>query len=290
MSPSVTKLLDLIETGAVSAQNASEAIRQAGGTSLCLLEAVRALGAGDGGGGSVSLTPGIAYVEASGDDETGTLGDPGRPFATGTGAWAAGQATEQMFSIRFGAGAHTINCGGEGTGWLVGLIGCGFGASHEGSICRVAINANAVAVVEGEAGSGGDVNLCVYNLSLDVTAFGGGVEPGNVGTGGNAGNVTLRGHASISVDARGGGPGEGGSGGGGNGSVITLSGSLASRGILTAGGDGVGGGSSGQPGELIADGCDLRGYVLAGTITLGRCSYTSGLSINNDRGGNSAYP
>jgi len=60
MSPSVTKLLDLIETGAVSAQNAPEAIRQAGGASLCVLEAVRTLA---GGGGASS------FGELSGEPE-----------------------------------------------------------------------------------------------------------------------------------------------------------------------------------------------------------------------------
>lgn len=46
MSPSVTKLLDLIGAGSVTPANAREAVRQAGGDAICILEAVRTLAAG----------------------------------------------------------------------------------------------------------------------------------------------------------------------------------------------------------------------------------------------------
>lgn len=89
-----------------------------------------AVAAGGGGGASIS-TPGIAYVTSGGSDVTGTIGNPGKPFAT------LQQAYDQLRAGGF-SGAITLDIG-VGTFGVLTTSGnldlCLLGKGVEQSIC-----------------------------------------------------------------------------------------------------------------------------------------------------------
>lgn len=89
--------------GAHADWNAEEDPGNVDGALNQLAERVKDIEGSSGGGGAITGT-GIAYVRGDGDDATGTIGDPSKPFATGTAAWLDGAR-----SFEFGSGSHTIN-------------------------------------------------------------------------------------------------------------------------------------------------------------------------------------
>lgn len=229
-------------------------------------------------GGSTISTPRIIYVAKNGSDSTGEVGNPAKPFLTGTVAWTTGQAAAQDFVLHFGWGFYTLYTSGQATGYLQGIVGAG----------------PTMTTVEVETsnayGPAGEVTLSLHHVYARILTTGISAGSGSGENGQHAGNVSLTGIADIVINADG-GAGDG-SGSGGNGSYINLSGPLRLRGglaISSVSGAGGESGSAGGSGALDADGCDLRGSVYCANIGLARCSYTTGLTITNDRGGNAAY-
>lgn len=76
-------------------------------------------GSGGGGGGSAVTSPNVAWVNASGNDGTGDIGDAGKPFLTAQAAYDAGarifRLGEGSYSISLVKDtAHTLSVFGEG--------------------------------------------------------------------------------------------------------------------------------------------------------------------------------
>lgn len=242
---------------------------------------------------STISTPKVIYVEANGNDGTAEIGNPAKPYANGTTAFNAGQATAQPFVMRFGMGEFTV-ASSAGSGYCRAVFGSGVMVDGTEECTLLTWEAYGSGSTNATGGNAGTVDLQAYHIHLYVIAVGGSVsvDDGNTYTSGNGGTVTVRGHAAVSVDVRGGGIGnlESGAVNGGNGGSITLAGAIliGSEGLRGEGG--VGSGSNGSDGTLAADGVDLRGATTSGfsSITLGRCSYTTGLSIT-DKGGNAEY-
>jgi hypothetical protein len=221
-------------------------------------------------GGSSISTPKVVYVESNGNDGTGEIGNPAKPYATGTAAYNAGQATSTAFAISFGTGSFDLYI--NEPPYLSALQGQGEG------LTTVNLYANGQNSTDENAGAGFDLDLKLLHLTVNIQANGG--EAGGMsGAGGTGGNVTLRGLAYVSVSATG---GNGPSGGAVGGNII-LNSSLRVSSVNI-------GGASGS-GTLTADGCDLREVFYSGVYsTIGRCSYTAAnFTIGNDKGGNAAY-
>ena len=68
-------------------------------------------------------TPGIAYVNSGGDDSTGAIGDPSKPYLTAQAAWDDGAR-----NLELGGGSYTIShyTTSDGTGQEMARI-CGIG-------------------------------------------------------------------------------------------------------------------------------------------------------------------
>jgi hypothetical protein len=75
-----------------------------------------------GGGGTIS-DPGVAYIRTDGDDDTGEIGNPGKPFDTAQAAWDAGAR-----SLNLGVGSFGLTRVGTGGGDDVFVFVRGAGA------------------------------------------------------------------------------------------------------------------------------------------------------------------
>jgi hypothetical protein len=211
----------------------------------------------------------VVYVESNGNDGTGVVGDPSKPFATGTAAYNAGQAGSAPFALSFGAGSFTVYI--NEPPYLSSIQGRGDG------VTTVNLYANGQNSVDENAGAGIDLDLKLLHLTI-VVQSNGGEASGSSGAGGNGGTVILRGLAYVDVSATGGN----GLSGGATGGTVYLHGPLRLAGVNVNG--------ASANGSLFADGCDLRDVFFSGTATVGRCSYTTAnFTISNDKGGNAAY-
>lgn len=85
-------------------------------------------GAADNGGGAAISTPKVIYVETSGNDATGAIGDPSKPFLTGTAAFNTGMLTGEDFVMKFGVGHFTMNLA-NWSGRCRAIYGCGASTS-----------------------------------------------------------------------------------------------------------------------------------------------------------------
>lgn len=242
--------------------------------------------------GSISV-PKVYYVETNGNDATGELGNPSKPFATATAAEAAGHAAAVYFVIKLGAtplgGPHTLeNPNRALSGYLRAIIGCGDYASE-----IQIINTPPTGSPGSHGTNGFDNTLYLYDLSATIAANGGSVTPIDTETlnGGHAGNLTVNGRCLITMITAYGGPPMN-TGTGGNGANITLSGDIKLLDFNILGGVNADC-TSGTNGTLAADGADLRALpaCTVSSLSLGRCSYDNAVivTITNDYGGNAVY-
>lgn len=234
----------------------------------------------------VISTPKVYYVESTGNDSTGAVGNPALPYATGTAAEAAGHAAGVTFSIKFGVGTFSIIVNTRAlSSYLSTIFGCG-AAATEVSVTTTPANVDSIPGTNAPA-----LAVNAYQMTLVAVNNGGtgsdSLEANGL-PGGNGGTVIISGDCSLYVTAMGGAgfgfesPGNDGSAG-----SITISGGCVLQYATTM--------SVNFPfsvGAFIADGCDLRPagnfslnfYV----IDIGRCSYT-GFTPAGDRGGNAFY-
>jgi hypothetical protein len=239
--------------------------------------------------------PKVYYVESSGDNGTAEAGNPTKPYQTGTAAYNAGVATGNPFVINFGFGAFTVTLTSGFNNLCRGFNGVGFFSSEATSATVVTIGATPSDVVNEDAPHGYDVNgLSINNLLLIVYADGANttVSDGETNTGGNGGLIFVTGTGALVAYSRGGGEAPTSTDGsvtGGTSGSITASGCITVLGAYNTA-KSVTTGTPGTSGDLFFDGCDLRsGDFLFGTISAGRCSYVSSLTLDNDKGGNALW-
>lgn len=200
----------------------------AAGVQLAILAAIMASG---GGGGDV-LNPGVAYIQTNGNDSTAQLGNPAKPFLTGTAAWQSvrdyhNDPTKQHVFM-FGQGAWEIEMSPAEVEneYVLAIFGIGAWGTEVNLVNEAANNGTnggpgSIGVAPGGAGVGGDsggngddltIDLTIQsNLSASITMS---FVAGN-GGGGGAGGPGAEGDNETA----GGNGGEGGNGGDG-GSVL----------------------------------------------------------------------
>lgn len=243
-------------------------------------------------GGTIS-TPKVYYVETTGNDGTGVVGNPSLPYATGTAAEAAGHTAAVPFVIRLGVspvgGPHTIYLTDRPlSSYLTSIIGLGDQASG-----LQILNTPPTSTPGNNGLSGYDNILYLYDLGAAITCDGGtpvAIESESL-NGGNAGALTVHGRCLITdIHAAGGIPLNTGTGG--NGGSVILNGCVRLLGITVVGGSNTDC-TPGTDGSLSADGADLRQLpsCTASYTAFGRCSYDNAVfaTITNDYGGNAVY-
>jgi hypothetical protein len=240
------------------------------------------MGAPATGGASISR-PAEIYVTTDGNNATGTIGNPSKPFLTIAAAVAAGEASAQPYVLHLGVGLFVATrlpasalrrCfHGAGRGTLLVLANSGTSSSgvdalpiHE-TICCAVVGAYANGWnsdgIE-PPGNGAPINIEGWGWVSDIISRGGSASVPSGDIGGIAGDIAIRGNFDVigQVDFR-------------------------------HGDDGAGAATPG--GQFTADGCNLRSaiFTLNNTenIALGRCSYVSGFfnGTLQDKGGNAAW-
>lgn len=256
-------------------------------------------GGGGGGGAPISL-PQQIFVSSDGNDSTGD-GTLAKPYLTGTTAYNAGIAESSPFVLNFGVGSFVINLSSDWNDLCRTINGQGYGLTDELSATVIGINGSQSTVVNQNGPNGYNVDGLLFNNAFGIINTSGAnttVNDGGTNTAGNAGVVSVTGIGGITIVSRGGSEfpqSTDGSVTAGNGGDVDISGSIFSVGIYTNGGSIFAGGvpvETGSGGNLTCDGCNLAMSVVntgSGSITLGRCSHASGLTITNDKGGNASY-
>jgi hypothetical protein len=171
-------------------------------------------GGGSSGGGSPISNPKVAYVRTDGNNATAEIGNPAKPYLTGTAAWAALKAllnsTTECHSFNFGVGSFSLTLTPTeiGAGYELFFRG---EAGERGTVVEIISTAAAGAVGTdgGETGDGGvggtGDNLAVaLSIDSDMSVFlefavaagaggaggPGGTESGSQGQGGIGGDLT----------------------------------------------------------------------------------------------------
>jgi len=209
-----------------------------------------------GVGGSPISNPGVAYVMSDGDNSTGEIGNPAKPFLTAAAAVTAFGAVTSM-SFVFGVGTFTANAILDS-----GVTSCHItGQGHTRTIVNMTwvgdIGASGVSgepgvVTDGGGGEGFDGIIITSDQSADLrinltggNGGGGGDNTGETGTGGGGGNggdigvCTLRGvYGSFSaLPGSGGTEGSGPEGSGTPGASGSVSALEIQFSIITTAGD-----------------------------------------------------
>jgi len=218
------------------------------------------------GGGSIS-TPKVAYVETSGNNATGALGNPALPFETATAAYNAGVTSAVEFVLDLGVGTHSLELAADMNGLLKAVTGCGPLATV------LNISGTPPTVVNAIAGYS---TTCNYsNLTLDLNLPGGTSNGTSGESGGSATLQTLTGtNCKLSVTLIGGNADSVSGGVGGSGGTLRCSGDFTITNTDLA--EGTGAGGSGSAGSFELDGCNLStcSYSQApSAATFYRCTY-----------------
>lgn len=225
--------------------------------------------ASSGSSGGTIATPRVYYVETTGNDGTGGVGNPALPYATGTAAYNAGVTAGFNFTIKFGVGPHTITRTADSSPYFIQAIGCGRDAT------TLTLNGYPADASTGVAGYSTTLNIS--HLYLYVIAIGSAATGNSGEAGGQGGSLTLQGDNCI-VDVANLSGGNSADGDGGVGGYLTLSGDIKLVSVTSYGGSPGGAGSPGAGGHIpSADGCYLVGCTYNG-VTAGvfaRCSYTA---------------
>lgn len=200
-----------------------------------------------GGGGSIAV-PLHAWVESTGNDGTGAVGNPGAPYLTMAAAYAAGARVLHLGAGTFAgisiSGAITLSVIGHGRGLTV---------------------VTEVKSTNGDAVTIHDLGCHSVTFTTISTQGVTGTPPGGTGT--NAGNMSLRNVYAGTLNLTGGDGGYGeefstGGGSGGSGGVLSLYGHIVVTGSIY----GVGG-AGGVPYDDTYSMYDGGGVGATGSIT-----------------------
>lgn len=218
-------------------------------------------------GGTIS-TPQVYYVEESGNDGTGAVGNPAFPYLTADAAYTAGVTAAVDFVIKFGVGSHTIGITTDLSSYFKQAIGVG------PDVSIVQINGTPASGLTGT--NGYNTTLNIVNLSLTISANGGAATD-TLADGAGGGLHTISGsNSKLSITSQGGASADASGGAGG---TVVISGQLKVVEVTLYGGTYGGMGSPGANGSIYtADGCNLVAclyYGVANSGTWGRCSYTA---------------
>lgn len=212
--------------------------------------------------GSIALNPNIAFVQTNGNDDTGAVGDPSKPYATPQAAYNAGARVFCFGVGEFGnisginADIMLIGCGVEQcfVGNISGTAGSVYGNGRE----NISVGGIYITTANGTNGSVGDPSISLH--------------PTNGTNGSDAPSVIVSGVTSRSdavVIA-----GDGGIGGYG-GDITSGSGN-----------DGANGGYGGNAGTLTVLDCTLSGYAVCIAGKGGDAGNGSNILDNAAPGGN----
>lgn len=218
-------------------------------------------------GGTIS-TPQVYYVEESGNDGTGAVGNPALPYLTFDAAYAAGVIAAVNFAIKFGVGNHNITISTDLSSYFKQAIGVG------PDVSIVQISGTPASGLIGVAGY--NTTLNIQNLDLTISANGGAATD-TLELGGPGGLHTIEGsNSKLTVFSQGGNSADNDGGAGG---TVRPSGQIRVIQINLSGGTGGNMGASGSNGVIdAADGCNFVGCTYTGVAnsgTWGRCSYTA---------------
>lgn len=218
--------------------------------------------------GSVIATPVIYYVETTGNDGTGAVGNPALPYATAGAAYAAGVTAAVNFGLMLGVGAFTLTLDANSSAYFKQAMGCG------PDLTDFTISGTPAAAETGVAGYA--VTLNITDLALTLTLNGGAATGGSAETGGSGAVQTLKG-SNCNITATGNG-GDSASGDGGGASTLRFDGTFKVIATELTGGAPGGAGAAGSAGFLEMDNCDLRACTYSPApagAAFGRCSYTA---------------
>ena len=247
--------------------------------------------------------PRVIYVSTFGNDTTGN-GSLSKPFLTVD--HAVNQVTGPTRIVLAG-GDYTVDANAVSLSAIeiVGQGGVGFNqASSDLAVTKLVISGVGANGTNSAGAGGAPVYLTASQIYLEINSYGGNVDAddGSTYSAGSGGNVHIEGDCDVVISNYGGSAGTLDNGSvvnGGSGGDVTLGRGVrlaapigTTVAIYSGAGTNGGGGVDGTAGNLTADACDLRTdpiNIVTGTITLGRCSYTNGLSINNDKGGNASW-
>jgi len=219
-------------------------------------------------GGTIS-TPKVYYVEATGNDGTGVVGNPSLPYATVNAAYAAGVTAAVDFCLSLGVGAgFTLSLTSDMSTYLRQVIGRGL------NLTSLTISGTPADAEYGINGYNSDCHYALLYLIINTpggNATGGAVEPGGNGALAIVHGTDVRVYAILNG-------GSSADGDGGVGGELRLYGQITLYNIDLAGGSAGPSGTSGSNGNLEADGANLRNCIYTSGISnsyLGRCSYTA---------------
>ena len=230
----------------------------------------------------------IAWVDSTnGNDSTGEVGNPSRPYQTLAAAHAATDAAGESKILMLSPGYHTHDVvGGNLSGTFVGF-------SPVATTLNLTVNG-----LDAPAGGGsaGTINITVSGLTVSAMAVGGAgwiEEPYIETTGGYGGNITIKGDGVVNIASVNGGAASGdGTTTGGPAGQITLKGLT----VLAVGAAGGMGAAPGAGGNVYMDNCDASACswdISNASMHFGRTSYSSSAafelgSLYTDRGGNAS--
>jgi len=238
-------------------------------------------GGGGGGGGAASISrPKEIFVTTDGNDSTGTVGDPSKPFLTVNAAIVAGEASGSFYTVMVGTGTFNVSRIANSAN-RVGFFGVG---KH--SVLNVQNQSTDVLAAV-------PFNEFVCNLKAAINTDG--FSPSdNLVSATAAASITLKGYGWLAAISAAGGNSYTNSGQPpGAGATITIVGNFSLQStIYSMDGNDDAGTPATTGGAITADGLSVYPEgtsVTGGDITFGRCSYSLGQLISNGSGGVLTY-
>lgn len=298
-----------LSQGDVFYYNGTNFVRLAAGTSGHFLKTNGAganpTWAAASGGSSIS-TPQVYYVETTGNDGTGAVGDPSKPYLTAQAAYNAGKSAAVAFVIELGVGSFFVNDESGVSSFLRNVNGKGrktLTATHATSFQFSTSPATLTANADGLPAN--SLTIHISNLHCILTAVGGSIDyvsDTNTYVGGAGGQINVSGNnASVEANANGGSrdgpqsPGDGAITGGPGGGVNIYGCDVLAIDVSQGIGDfGAGDIPPSTSGSMELDGCYARGATFGAvaptTSSVGRTSYNAGsITPTSDKGGNAAW-
>lgn len=251
-------------------------------------------------------TPKVYYVEMTGDNATAEVGNPAKPYQTAQAAYNAGVIAAVDFVLKLGFGAFSIDTDGAPiSSYLKAVFGIGYTVeSYSSSPTQLTINTNYLDIAINTNGMPGPTNPTLYLSSLYCKIISNGqsvnCDDGIGGyTAGDGGSITVVGDALWSLDTKGGSffQSNGEDGYAGSAGPISIEGGIAES-LYCVNGEGFFSGNPVPP--SVSGNITLRHVdavyaivnwdsVSKGNVTAGCSSIPLGVTLNSDKGGNSAW-
>lgn len=233
-------------------------------------------------GGTIS-TPKVYYVETTGSNVTGAVGNPALPYLTFGAAYNAGVTAAVNFCVVLGVGSFSLTLTADISPYLKQVFGKGR------DLTILSFDGTPIAAEAGAAGYAVTLNVVDLNLTLNLP--GGQATGVTMEAGGSANLQTITGsNCFLTAYLQGGLAADGN---GGSGGTLRCNGSFKCIDLDVTGGAGGPSGISGQNGGLEMDGCDLCGCNYGSTPSISnfaRCSYSNAsITPTGNIGGNAAY-